>query len=69
MNLMLSKGTLLGLKQFLIHKKVCKGKCSSMQFGYKDPETKENLLKLGTATERLAYKRVGDVLVHYLSAL
>lgn len=61
-------GTLLGTK-ILDHKKYAKVKILDAIWLYKLPETRRGSIKALTATERLAYQRVGDVLVHYLSAI
>lgn len=61
-------GTILGTT-ILNHKKYAKVNVLDAIWLYKRPETTRKSIKALTATERLAYQRVGDVLVHYLSAL
>lgn len=61
-------GTLLGTT-ILNHKKYAKVNVLDAIWLYKRPKTIRKSIKALTATEKLAYQRVGDVLVHYLSAL
>ena len=56
-------------KTILNHKKYAKVNVIDAIWMYKRPETKRKSIKKLTSIERLAYKRVGDVLVHYLSAV
>lgn len=61
-------GTLNG-KTILNPKKYAKVNVVDAIWFYKRPETKRKSILNLTDTEKLAYKRVADVLVHYLSAI
>lgn len=61
-------GNLLG-KAILNPKKYAKVDVIDAIWLYKRPNTTRKSIRNLTPTEKLAYKRVGDVLIHYLSAI